>query len=152
MSLIMFVCTGNLCRSPMAEGLLRQRLAQEGLDARHQVSSTGVWAVEGRPASENGVAVMAEGGIDISGHVARTISARDVNEAELILVMAREHEQMITQTWPQYKWKVHLLSEMVRKKQDVRDPYGGSIDEYRECADTIADYIDRGFQRILELA
>ena len=62
MSTILFVCTGNLCRSPMAAGLLRKRLAEEGLDARHQVLSAGVWAVDGRPPSENAIAVMAERG------------------------------------------------------------------------------------------
>ena len=104
MSMIMFVCTGNLCRSPMAMGLLRQRLAEEGLGLRYQVTSTGVWAVDGRPASENGVKVMAERDIDISDHVARTITAGDVAEAELILVMSKEHKRMIHNTWPQYEW------------------------------------------------
>jgi len=151
MSKIMFVCTGNICRSPMAEGLLRQRFQDEGLGERHQVTSTGVWASDGHPASANSVTAMAEQDIDIAGHSARTIIAHNVNEAELILVMSREHAQMIKQTWPQYKWKVYLLSEMVRKKQDVSDPYGGSLQEYREAAKVIATYIDNGFERILEL-
>lgn len=152
MSVIMCVCTGNLCRSPMAEGLLRQRLAQEGLAGRFEVSSAGVWAVDDRPASENAVAVMAERGIDISGHIAHTINAADVAEADLILVMSREHAQMITATWPQYDWKVFRLSEMTGKRKDVRDPYGGPIKEYRSCADVIARYVDEGLPRILELA
>lgn len=152
MSTILFVCTGNLCRSPMADGLLSQRLDQEGLDRRYQVSSAGVWAVHGRPASENSVAVMAERGIDISGHIAHTLSAEDMAEADLVLVMSRDHKQMIRNTWPQYDWKVYRLSEAVGKKKDVKDPYGGPIEQYRACADTISDYIQRGFQRILNLA
>jgi len=151
MSVILFVCTGNVCRSPMAAGLLRQRLADEGLD-NLQVTSAGVWAADGQRASENAIAVMAERGIDIGDHIAHTITADDVAEAELILVMGREHAQMIRSTWPQYGWKIHRLSEMAGGRQDVPDPYGGSIAEYRACADTIASYIDRGFQRILELA
>jgi protein-tyrosine phosphatase len=152
MSMILFVCTGNLCRSPMAVGLLRQRLAEKDPDTRHRVMSAGVWAVDGRPASENAIAVMAERGIDISEHIAHTITAEDVAEADLILVMSREHEQMIQNTWPQYTWKIRRLSEMVRKRQDIQDPYTRPIEEYRNCADTISDYIDRGLQRILELA
>jgi protein-tyrosine-phosphatase len=152
MSVIMLVCTGNLCRSPMAMGLLRNRLDQHGLGERHRVFSRGVWAVEGRPASENAVVVMAERGIDISDHIAQTISAADMAEADLILVMSREHEQMILNTWPQYDWKVYRLSEMVGRRKDIQDPYGGPIEEYRACADTIADYLDQGFARILELA
>lgn len=152
MSVIMFVCTGNLCRSPMAEGLLRQRLAEEGLAAQYQIISSGIWAVDGSPASENAVVAMQERGIDISDHIAHTITADDVAEADLILCMSHEHEQMIQNTWPQYNWKVYRLSEMVKKRKDVRDPYRGSLKEYRACAEVISDYIDRGLQRILELA
>ena len=151
MSIIYFVCTGNLCRSPMAMGLLRKRLAEEGLDGRHHVESAGVWAVDGRPASEHAVTVMQERGVDIRDHIAHTISAGDMAEADLILVMSRDHAQMLRNTWPQYNWKVFRLSEMVGKRQDVRDPYGGPIEEYRDCADTIDEYIDRGLERILEL-
>lgn len=149
MSVIMFVCTGNVCRSPMATGLLRQRLAENELTGRYQVMSSGTWALDDRPASENAIAVMAERGIDITDHIAHTITAEDMAEADLILVMSREHARMIRQTWPQYDWKVHLLSEMVGKRKDVRDPYGGPIEEYRICADTLAHYISRGFSRIL---
>ncbi len=152
MSAILFVCTGNLCRSPMAAGLLRKRLAEEGLDHRHRVFSAGVWAVDGNPASENAVEVMAERGIDISDHIAHTINAGDVAEADLILVMSREHGRMIRNTWPQYEWKIHRLSEMSGKRQDIQDPYGGPIEEYRATADIIDHYIEQGFQKILELA
>ncbi|MGD9145067.1 MAG: low molecular weight protein arginine phosphatase [Anaerolineae bacterium] len=152
MSMILMVCTGNLCRSPMAEGLLRQRLSEEGLDTDYRVLSAGVWAVDDNPASANAIAVMAERGIDIADHIAHTITANDVAEADLILVMAREHAQVIQNTWPQYGWKVHRLSKMAGKRKDIRDPYGGSIGEYRACADILAGYIDGGFPRILELA
>jgi protein-tyrosine-phosphatase len=151
MSTVLCVCTGNLCRSPMAVGLLRERLFQEGVGAQHKVSSAGTWAVDGHPASDHAVAVMAERGIDISDHVAHTITAEDVAEAELILVMSREHAGMIQSTWPQYEWKVYRLCELAGKRRDVADPYGGPIEEYRVCADTIADYVDQGFQRILQL-
>ncbi len=151
MSMILFVCTGNLCRSPMAAGLLRRRLAEEGLEARHTVTSAGVWAMDGQPASQNAITAMAERGIDISDHIARTITADHVAEADLILVMAQEHTRMIQNTWPQYTWKVYRLGEMAGKRQDIQDPYGGSIEEYRACADTISGYILRGFERILEL-
>jgi protein-tyrosine-phosphatase len=152
MSAILFVCTGNLCRSPMAAGLLRQRLVEEGLDTRHRVRSAGVWAVNDQPASDKAIAVMAERGIDITEHIAHTINANDMTEADLILVMTRDHEQILRNTWPQYGWKVRLLSQMIGKTKDVQDPYGGTVQEYRACADILADYIDRGFQHILELA
>jgi protein-tyrosine-phosphatase len=152
MSVIMFVCTANICRSPMAAGLLRQRLAEEGLDTDYQVISVGVQAEDGRPVSKNAMFVMAERWVDITDHVARAITAEDVARSDLILVMAREHEQVIRQMWPQYAWKVRRLSEMVGKRQDVKDPYGGSIEKYEESANVLSDYIREGFERILELA
>ena len=135
----------------MAAGLLRKRLSEEGLDSRHRIASAGTWGLDGRPAAKNAVSVMRERGIDISDHVAQTIRAEHVAEADLILVMSREHETMIRNTWPQYAWKLHRLSEIAGKRKDVADPYGQPIEDYRACADLITLYIDRGLDRILEL-
>ena len=152
MSLILFVCTGNLCRSPMATGFLRKRLAEEGLDAQYQVASAGVHAVEGRKASRHATIVMAQRWVDITDHVARSITTEDMVKADLILVMTQDHETILKQTWPQYAWKVRRLSEMAGKRQDIKDPYGGSIGQYESAADTIEGYINDGFERILELS
>lgn len=152
MSLILFVCTGNICRSPMAAGLMRKRLAEAGLDSRYQVASAGIQTENGRKASRNAIIVMAQRWIDITDHVTHMLTGEDVAKADLVLVMSEEHGKTIDQTWPQYAWKVHRLSEMAEKRQDIKDPYGGSIEKYEACADTITRYIDDGFERILELA
>lgn len=136
----------------MAEGLLRQRLADQGLDERYNVMSAGVHAVEGQGASRNAVLVMAERFIDITDHVAHTVTADDVGRADSILVMTREQGEVIRQAWPQYAWKVHRLSEMAGRRQDIADPHGGSMQKYKATADTISRYIDEGLERILELS
>lgn len=152
MSLILFVCTGNVCRSPMATGLLRQRLAEERLDDRYEVRSVGVRALDGQGASRNAIIVMAERYVDITQHVARTISAEDVERASLILTADEQHAELIRQTWTHHAWKVHRLSEMAGKRQDIKDPFRRSLQKYKVCADTIARYIDEGFEHILDLA
>ena len=135
----------------MAAGLLRQRLVTKKLDAHHRVVSAGVWAAQDEPASENAVAVMAERGIDISDHRSHSLTTDEIAGADLILVMTRDHARLIRHTWPQYAWKVHLLSEMTGKRRDVEDPYMGPIEEYRACADTMSRYIDGGLEHILQL-
>ena len=152
MKVILFVCTGNICRSPMATGLLRQRLTERGLEGQLHVFSTGVNAVDGYPASRNGVFVMAERGIDITGHIAHTVTGNDMVRSNLILTMSRWQAQTLRQSWPQYAWKVYLLSEMAGKRKDIEDPFGGTIDQYRAAADVISRYLDEGIERILELA
>lgn len=152
MTVILFVCTGNLCRSPMAVGLLRQRFVEAGIDSRYEIRSAGVWAVEDRPASENAISAMAERGIDISDHIAHNITAGDMAEADLILTMGREHVEVLGNTWPQYRWKIHRLSEMCGRRGDIKDPYLGPIEDYRACAGTLSDCIDKGLQQILSKA
>lgn len=152
MKVIQFVCTGNICRSPMATGLLRRRLEEMGLGGQVQVFSTGVNAVDGYGASRNGIFVMAQRGIDITGHAARTVTGDDMARSNLVLTMSRSQAQSLRQSWPQYAWKVYLLSEMAGKRKDIKDPFGGTVEQYGAAADVISRYVDGGIERILELA
>ena len=149
---ILFVCTGNLCRSPMAAGLMRQRLAAAGLDGHVQVASAGVYAIPGRPASAYAVDVMAERGVDISQHRSRDLTLADIERADLILVMEEAHRRSIFHLAPQHLRKVFLLSEMAGRHHDIEDPYGDPIEEYRRCADELEDLLDVGFANILKRA
>ena len=151
MRTVIFVCTGNICRSPMAEAFLNRILAREGL-ADYEVRSAGVWASDGRPASPYAIQVMARRGIDISGHRAHSMTQADVEEADLILAMASEHAEAMETLLPQYKPKIHLLSEMAGRHYDIPDPGGGPLYEYLQCADELEDLIEGSYHQILKLA
>lgn len=136
----------------MAEALLKCILVREGLATGYVVRSAGVWAPEGRPASPYAVQVMARRGIDISSHRAHGLTQADVAEADLILTMASEHAEAIEMLLPQYKPKVHLLSEMAGCRYDIADPAGGSLHEYLQCVEELEDLIERTYPQILQLA
>ena len=152
MAHILMVCTGNICRSPSAEALLRHRLAQAGLDDWH-VASAGTWGLKGHAASQHAVAVLAERGIDLTGHRARKITRAMVEWAGLVLVMTQAHAEALRLDFPDQADKIYLLSEMKDgRRYDIQDPYGGPREAYRVCIDELTDLIDGGFARIRALA
>ncbi len=148
---VLFVCTGNVCRSPMAAGLFYDKLVREKADGLVRIRSAGVWALEGLAASAYARQVMSERNLDIHSHRGRNITQQDVDEADLILVMTQRHKEIIRRDTTGAEGKVHLLTEMAGQPYDIRDPYGGSLPEYRQTASELADLIERGYPRIMEL-
>jgi protein-tyrosine-phosphatase len=151
-TVILLVCTGNLCRSPMAAGLLRDRLAEAGLDGEFEVRSAGTWALDGSPAASYARQVMAERGIAISDHRAHMVTQRDVATAGLILVMEEGHREALLAEFPTGRSKVYLLTEIIGKRYDIADPFGSDIDDYARCATHLANIIDSGFDQVVALA
>ena len=115
---ILVVCVGNICRSPMAEALLKRAL--RGQD-EFTVESAGLGALVGHPASEHSVELMAEVGEDITAHRARQIHPDMVRDADLVLVMETGHKRAIDDADPTARGKVHRLGEW--QGVDVDDPY-----------------------------
>lgn len=152
MPTLLVVCTGNLCRSPMAEGLLRARLARDEARRDWQVKSAGTWATDGRPASAHAIVEMARRGIDLHAHRSRNVTRDMLVEADLVLTMTRQHSEALGAAFPQYIHKVHLLSEMVGRMRDIRDPYGGTRLEYASTARELERLIEDGYERIVDLA
>lgn len=148
---VLVVCTGNLCRSPMAAALLRARLARDEARRDWQVESAGVWATEGRPASVYAVEEMAQREIDLLGHQARPVTRELVAEATLILAMTRNHIEALKAAFPKHAHKMHLLSEMGGQKHDIRDPYQGTRMEYAYIAKELERLIEDGYERIVAL-
>jgi protein-tyrosine-phosphatase len=151
-SLILMVCSANICRSPMAEYLLRRLIHQAGDDGRLMVASAGTWALVNRPASPEARQLLLEDGLDPTPHRARNLNQQDIDQAALVLVMTKAHREDIQQRFLRTNDKVYLLTEMVGKSHDINDPYGGNLEDYQRCKAEIEAILAEGYQRIVDLA
>lgn len=133
---VWLVCTGNTCRSPMAEQLLRQWL---GPGTRWDVASAGMSALDGQPASEGALQAMREKNLDLTAHRSRKLTAAHIDDADLIVVMTEAHKRVLLQRFPQGAGRVVLLNAFssAHPGEDVPDPFGMSRDVYRAIRDEI---------------
>jgi protein-tyrosine-phosphatase len=152
MPFILIVCTANICRSPMAEALLRRKLDQDDVPGTWRVSSAGTWAADGFGASDHGILVMAERGLDTSQHKSRSVTEAMMATADLVLTMTANHAESLRAEFPEHGYKVYRLTEMAEMPYDVADPYGGSLSEYERTADELGYLIEKGLARIVALA
>lgn len=132
---ILFVCTGNTCRSPMAACLFSDLLRKAGLSHLYQIDSAGLSALDGAPISENAAAALAERGISAKEHRAKQLTRAQIAQADRIYVMTQAHKQAILSAVPDAADKIRVLS--------ISDPYGGDLNTYRRCLDEIAAYLEK---------
>lgn len=138
-SRILVVCTGNICRSPIGEALLRARLG----DKVQEVASAGIGALIGYPADPMAVEVSAEQGVDLSAHRAQQVSSALLARMELVLTMDRTHSDWLLRQYPHMRGRVHKMLKW-RDDADVADPYrlpkAAFITAYQEIAQGVEDW------------
>ena len=134
---LLFVCTGNTCRSAMAEAVAKAIIkAQPEQYGGFSAASAGVMCAGPSPASPLAVRAAAEHGCDLSQFTAKQITETMVEEADYVFTMTRQHKQMLDYALPQHSGKTFLLTAYAMgdaSAPDIPDPYGGSAEEYAQC-------------------
>jgi protein-tyrosine-phosphatase len=151
---VLFVCTGNTCRSPLAEAIARGFVEREG-EGGFEFSSAGIQAREGGLASPGALEIARENGLDLEGFQSRSLTADRIDEADLVLVMEPGHRSGVLGLSPAADTKTRLLGALAGREgseASVADPLGGNVDSYRRTFAKIEALFREGIPRILEMA
>ena len=143
MKKVLFVCTGNICRSPMAEGFFRELTRERG---GFESLSAGLAAMDGQSPSTHSVTAMSELGLDISDQSSQQVTPQLVEEMDYIFGLSTGHVENLVHYFPQASEKIFLLREFVEElpagRKDIADPIGGSLEVYRSCRDEIKQGVE----------
>ncbi len=135
---IVFLCTGNTCRSPMAEGMFNA-LA----NGQYRASSAGLYTVSGMPPSDFAVQAAAKYGADISGHTSRMLTKEIAEKAEYLICMTAAHYDRMMELYPMFRKKIYTISG-----EDIPDPFGCSLERYEQCAAQLYDAVKQVLKNI----
>jgi protein-tyrosine-phosphatase len=141
---ILFVCTGNICRSPLAEALLRDYAQKQGYGHRLAVSSAGTHAWDGNPATAEACAAGSKWGLDLTHHRAREVRRSLIDGSDIVLAMTRRHHDNLVRTFPQSKNKIYLallfphgFDGKPTANTDIPDPIGESVEFYLDVLEML---------------
>ncbi len=146
---LLFVCTGNTCRSIMAQKLFEKMWREYGKPGfQIQTASAGVAANPGDPISSQAEQLLQEEGIDNVEHRSCQVGREEVNRADLVMVMTEQHRHQLLQRFPAAGDKVWVMSEFAGWEGDIPDPFGMGLESYRRVADEIKLVLYRAIQQL----
>jgi protein-tyrosine-phosphatase len=151
MKKIMFVCTGNICRSPMAKEYMQKKVKELGLLNEFYINSCGTSAVTGEKATKNANEAMVDYDVDLSLFEAKNVLDTDIKDYDLIFCLTKKHKQLILNMYKNLEGKVYTLKEYADDSIsyiDIDDPWGLSLEVYKQCAKEIVENIDKIINKI----
>jgi len=143
---IMFVCSGNICRSPMAHYYMQKRVKDLKLEEKFLISSCGTFAYQGEKSTQNAVVAMKDYQVDLENHRATNIFDTNIVEYDYIITLTMSHKTQIEYNFPKLKDKVFTLKEFADEKvmyKDIDDPWGLNLEVYKSCAKEIVENVDK---------
>ena len=149
---VLIVCTANICRSPIAEAILKHLVAKLPDADQWIIESAGTWARYGAPAAVLSQLVVQQMGMDISNHRSKPVTPELVQQFNLILTMESQQKEGLSLQFEQYADRIFMLSEMIGRFEDVPDPIGGELGDYLATAQLLERFLLSGLNKINQLA
>lgn len=150
---ILFVCTGNTCRSPMAEYLTRKKVAERGLN--FQIQSAGLFAAPGLNMSPHALHVLSQQGISGDPHESQIVQSALIEQADIVFTMTRRHQEELLHRFPEFSYKIHQLGMFAadaslpfQDSYDIVDPFGGTEADYAKCLELLDQVIDLALDKL----
>lgn len=145
---ILFICSGNTCRSVIAAEICKQILKERKIN-KVEVSSAGILAFSGAPASSMTKEVLAEQGINVINHQSKLVSIKDIQSADLILTMTQQQKERIIELVPSNKNKIFLFKNYVGRDGDIEDPVSQGKEKYLDCMQTITELLNLLLEKLI---